>query len=39
MYVLYPAKAGEPIVFPELLTQSIILDKLETLPQTLLNKI
>jgi thiol:disulfide interchange protein DsbD len=31
MYVLYPAgKNAEPILFPELLTQSIILDKLET---------
>ena len=32
MYVLYPAgKNAEPILFPELLTQSIILDKLETI--------
>ena len=30
MYVLYPA-GKTPIVFPELLTQSIILDKLETI--------
>jgi thiol:disulfide interchange protein DsbD len=30
LYVLYPAKNEEPIVFPELLTKSIILDKLET---------
>jgi thiol:disulfide interchange protein DsbD len=30
MYVLYPAGKA-PIVFPELLTQSIILDKLETI--------
>jgi thiol:disulfide interchange protein DsbD len=31
MYVLYPAgKNAEPILFPELLTQGIILDKLET---------
>lgn len=31
LYVLYPAgKSAEPVVFPELLTQSIILDKLET---------
>lgn len=31
LYVLYLGKAGEPIVFPELLTKSIILDKLETI--------
>lgn len=31
LYVLYPGKTGEPIVFPELLTKSIILDKLETI--------
>ncbi len=30
LYVLYPAKNGEPIVFPEVLTKSMILDKLET---------
>jgi thiol:disulfide interchange protein/DsbC/DsbD-like thiol-disulfide interchange protein len=31
MYVLYPGgKSAEPILFPELLTESIILDKLET---------
>jgi len=30
LYVLYPAKNEEPIVFPELLTKSILLDKLET---------
>jgi thiol:disulfide interchange protein DsbD len=30
LYVLYPAKNEEPIVFPELLTKSMILDKLET---------
>lgn len=33
MYVLYPAgKNAEPFLFPELLTQSMILDKLETIP-------
>jgi len=33
LYVLYPAgKSAKPIVFPELLTQSIILDKIETTP-------
>jgi thiol:disulfide interchange protein DsbD len=31
MYVLYPGKNAEPILFPELLTQSLILEKLETL--------
>jgi len=30
LYVLYPAKNEEPIVFPEVLTKSMILDKLET---------
>jgi len=30
-YVLYPGKSGEPIVFPELLTKSIMLEKLETI--------
>ena len=30
LYVLYPGKNGEPIVFPELLTKSIVLEKLET---------
>jgi thiol:disulfide interchange protein/DsbC/DsbD-like thiol-disulfide interchange protein len=34
LYVLYPGKSGEPIVFPELLTQSIILEKLETISPT-----
>jgi thiol:disulfide interchange protein/DsbC/DsbD-like thiol-disulfide interchange protein len=31
LYVLYPGKSGGPIVFPELLTKSILLDKLETI--------
>jgi thiol:disulfide interchange protein DsbD len=30
MYVLYPGNRAEPILFPELLTQSLILEKLET---------
>jgi thiol:disulfide interchange protein len=30
LYVLYPGKSQEPIVFPELLTKNILLDKLET---------
>jgi thiol:disulfide interchange protein len=34
LYVLYPGKSEEPIVFPELLTKSIILDKLETISRT-----
>ena len=32
LYVLYPAKNEEPIVFPELLTKSMVLEKLETVP-------
>jgi len=31
LYVLYPGKSQEPIVFPELLTKSILLDKLNTI--------
>ncbi|MGH8101531.1 MAG: protein-disulfide reductase DsbD family protein [Chthoniobacterales bacterium] len=31
LYVLYPARSAEPIVFPELITKSIILEKLETI--------
>jgi thiol:disulfide interchange protein len=34
LYVLYPGKSQEPIVFPELLTKNILLDKLETIPAT-----
>lgn len=30
LYVLYPGKSGQPIVFPELLTKSLLLDKLES---------
>src|SRR5215216_558367 len=30
LYVLYPAKNEEPIVFPEVLTKTMVLDKLET---------
>src|SRR5437763_3982912 len=30
LYVLYPAKNEEPIVFPEVLTKSMVLDKLES---------
>jgi thiol:disulfide interchange protein DsbD len=29
LYVLYPAKNEEPIVFPEVLTKGMLLDKLE----------
>ena len=29
LYVLYPGKSEEPIVFPELLTKSMVLEKLE----------
>ena len=31
LYVLYPGKSQEPIVFPELLTKNILLNKLETI--------
>ena len=31
LYVLYPGKSQEPIVFPELLTKNVLLDKLETI--------
>ena len=31
LYVLYPGKSQEPIVFPELLTKNILLDKLESI--------
>lgn len=34
LYVLYPGKAGEPIVFPELLTRNMLLEKLETVGST-----
>jgi thiol:disulfide interchange protein DsbD len=34
LYVLYPGKNGEPIVFPELLTKSIVLEKLESASHT-----
>jgi thiol:disulfide interchange protein DsbD len=31
LYVLYPGKSETPVVFPELLTKNILLDKLETI--------
>jgi thiol:disulfide interchange protein DsbD len=31
LYVLYPGKSQEPIVFPELLTKNILLDKLNSI--------
>ena len=34
LYVLYPGKSEEPIVFPELLTKGIILEKLESASRT-----
>ena len=34
LYVLFPGKSEEPVVFPELLTKSILLDKLETISRT-----
>jgi thiol:disulfide interchange protein/DsbC/DsbD-like thiol-disulfide interchange protein len=38
LYVLYPGKSAEPIVFPELLTKSIVLEKLETISATVASK-
>jgi thiol:disulfide interchange protein len=34
LYVLYPGKSREPIVFPELLTKGMVLEKLETASRT-----
>ena len=34
LYVLYPGKNDEPIVFPELLTKGMVLEKLETSTRT-----
>jgi len=31
LYVLYPGKSEKPVVFPELLTKSILLEKLDTI--------
>jgi thiol:disulfide interchange protein DsbD len=31
LYVLYPGKSADPIVFPELLTRGMVLEKLETI--------
>lgn len=31
LYVLYPGRSAEPIVFPELITKSMILEKLESI--------
>jgi thiol:disulfide interchange protein len=31
LYVLYPGKSGPPIVFPEVLTKSLLLDKLQSI--------
>jgi thiol:disulfide interchange protein/DsbC/DsbD-like thiol-disulfide interchange protein len=38
LYVLYPGKSAEPIVFPELLTKSIVLEKLQTISPTVASK-
>jgi thiol:disulfide interchange protein DsbD len=37
-YVLYPGKSEEPIVFPELLTKSIVLEKLEMISRNVASK-
>jgi thiol:disulfide interchange protein DsbD len=34
LYVLYPGKNEEPIVFPELLTKGMLLDKVESVGRT-----
>ena len=34
LYVLYPAKNEEPIVFPEVLTKGMVLEKLETVARS-----
>jgi thiol:disulfide interchange protein DsbD len=34
LYVLYPGKSEEPVVFPELLTQSMVLEKLAAISRT-----
>jgi thiol:disulfide interchange protein DsbD len=34
LYVLYPGGQDDPVVFPELLTKGILLDKLETISRT-----
>ena len=33
LYVLYPGKSGQPIVFPEVLTKGLLLEKLESISQ------
>jgi thiol:disulfide interchange protein DsbD len=33
LYVLYPGNSEEPVVFPELLTKNIVLEKLEGVPR------
>jgi thiol:disulfide interchange protein/DsbC/DsbD-like thiol-disulfide interchange protein len=38
LYVLYPGKSAEPIVFPELLTKGIVLEKLETISANVASK-
>jgi thiol:disulfide interchange protein DsbD len=34
LYVLYPGGSAQPYIFPELLTKNIVLEKLETINQT-----
>jgi len=38
LYVLYPAKNEEPIVFPEVLTKGMVLEKLETVARRVASK-
>jgi thiol:disulfide interchange protein len=38
LYVLYPGKPEKPVVFPELLTKSIVLEKLETVSRSVVSQ-
>jgi thiol:disulfide interchange protein len=38
LYVLYPGKSEKPVVFPELLTKSIVLEKLETVSRSVVSQ-
>jgi thiol:disulfide interchange protein/DsbC/DsbD-like thiol-disulfide interchange protein len=38
LYVLYRGQAGQPFVFPELLTKNIVLEKLETIPASVASR-
>jgi thiol:disulfide interchange protein len=38
LYVLYPGKSEKPVVFPELMTKSIVLEKLETVSRSVVSQ-